>query len=107
MIQISGYVVEANTSSLRAISLSLVGASCLKQLGFTEETNLNFVCSISYPDERSKLFEKLRECAFAFSAGREWSPSELFEFFRDQGQLSGSYIRIAWIDSTHTTLTLC
>lgn len=106
MIEISGYVVEANSSFLRVIALSQVGASCLKQLGFTEESPLSFILSIDDPNDRVKLFPQLRASDFAFSAGREWSPSELFEFFRDQGLLSGNYIRIAWIDSTRTTLTL-
>jgi len=34
MIEILGYVVEANSSFLRVIALSQIGASCLKQLGF-------------------------------------------------------------------------
>lgn len=106
MITILGYVAEANSSFLRVISLSPVGSSSLKQLGFTEESPLSFTLSINSPDERVRLFQELRANDFAFSAGREWSPSELFEFFRDQGLLSGDYIRVAWIDGTRTTLTL-
>ncbi|MCR2745260.1 hypothetical protein [Limnobacter parvus] len=106
MIEISGYVVEANSSFLRVIALSQVGASCLKQLGFSEESPLSFTLSVNSPNDRVRLFQELRANDFAFSAGREWSPSELFEFFRDQGLLSGDYIRVAWIDGTSTTLTL-
>lgn len=107
MIEILGYVVEANSSFLRVIALSQIGASCLKQLGFKEESPLSFILSIDHPNDRVKLFQQLRDSDFAFSAGREWSPSELFEFFRDQGLLSGDYIRIAWVDGTRTTLTRC
>ena len=106
MIEISGYLVEAKSSFLKAVSLSPVGSSSLKQLGFTEESPLSFILSIDHPNDRVKLFLQLRARDFAFSAGREWSPSELFEIFRDQRLLSGNYIRIAWIDSTRTTLTL-
>jgi len=81
MIEILGYVVEANSSFLRVIALSQIGASCLKQLGFKEESPLSFILSIDHPNDRVKLFQQLRDSDFAFSAGREWSPSELFEFF--------------------------
>lgn len=107
MIEILGYVVEANSSFLRVIALSPIGASCLKQLGFKEESTLSFILSIDHPNDRVALFQQLRASDFAFSAGREWSPSELFEFFRDQDLLSGDYIRIAWVDGTRTTLTRC
>lgn len=105
MIEISGYVAEANSSFLRVIALSQVGADYLKQLGFKEESPSSFELLINEPNDRVRLFQQLRAGDFAFSAGREWSPSELFEFFRDQGSLSGSYVRIAWIDGTRNTLT--
>lgn len=106
MIKIEGYVAEANSTFLRVISSSTVGSSRLKRLGFTEESSLSFILNIDHPNDRVKLFQELKANDFAFSAGREWSPSELFELFRDQGLLSGEYVRVAWKDGTNTTLTL-
>lgn len=105
MIEIPGYVTEANSSFLRAILLSRVGADFLKQLGFTEESPSNFVTPINSSNDRVNLFQQLRAGGFAFSAGREWSPSELFELFREQGLLSGDYIRIAWLDNKQTAVS--
>lgn len=107
MIKILGYVVEASSSFIRVVALSQAGVDCLKRLGFVEEAHLEFVFTINHLDDRVRLFNDLRLNNFAFSAGHDWSPSELFEYFRDQGQLSGDYIRIAWVDKTHTTLRLC
>lgn len=105
MIEISGYVAEANSSFLRAVVSSQVGADFLKQLGFIEESPSNFFLSINSPDDRVKLFQQLRAGDFAFSAGREWSPSELFELFRDQGLIAGDYLRIAWSANKQTSIS--
>lgn len=47
-------------------------------------------------EDRIKLIQKLRDLGFAFSFGRDWAPSEIFELFRDKGLVSGSYKRISW-----------
>lgn len=107
MIEILGYVVKASSSVVRVVASSQAGADSLKLLGFVEEASLEFVLTINHLDELVRLFKELRSGGFAFSAGRDWSPSELFEYFRDQGQLSGDYVRIAWTDKTHSTLKLC
>lgn len=107
MIQIAGYMVEANSMFIRVIACTPAGTSCLKQLGFAEDGESEFVLTINAEFDLAHLFELLRSSEFAFSGGREWSPSELFEYFRDQGKISGNYIRITWINSSHTNLAIC
>jgi len=49
-------------------------------------------------EEEVKLLKMLNNLGFAFSVGGMggWSPSELFEDYREKGLLSGKYKEIAW-----------
>lgn len=63
-----------------------------------KEENGDFVGDMSdfSQEECVRLLEKLRSLGLAFSYGRDWAPSEIFEYYREKGLLSGSYKRISW-----------
>jgi len=69
----------------------------LMGMGFYNgEDSSEFFVSISDEEEKSVIFEKLRDMGVCFSAGREWSPSEVFEHLREKGFLQGGYRKISW-----------
>ena len=39
---------------------------------------------------------ELRDLGVAFSAGRDWSPSEVVQYLRDEGHFAGHFTEIAW-----------
>lgn len=106
MIEIVGYVVEVNSSFIRIITSTVEGIQYLTKNGFLKESNETYLLSIDKSFDKPSFFEKLRNQNFAFSVGREWSPSELFEHFRDNGLISGSYIRISWLNKDEVKLTI-
>ena len=55
---------------------------------------------------KANAFDLLRNAGFCFSVGREWSPSELFKYYRDLKMLSGEYKRLAWTRKDDCTITL-
>lgn len=70
---------------------SLYELGCLSTL---DPAQFSYICR----DEQDKanLFGRLRQLGLAFAAGREWSPSDVFEYLRDQGLLQGIYRRLIW-----------
>ena len=53
---------------------------------------------IFYKDDRdlAQILVDLRDNSILFSAGKEWSPSEVFEHLRDRGMVRGKYSIIYW-----------
>lgn len=107
MIEIHGYVLEANSRSLRVIALNVKGEDFLKQSGFTQQNESSFSRDVRDQDELLDLFRQFQTFNMAFSAGRGWWPSELFEVYRDQGSLCGDYVRVAWKGPGDPILTVC
>jgi hypothetical protein len=74
----------------------------LASLGFTTGPDAGIPPALTYvapvPDEGAKVrvFAALRDAGVPFAAGREWSPAELFEWFRDRRLLAGGFRSIAW-----------
>jgi hypothetical protein len=70
----------------------------LKDLGGQEEEpdNANIIIKYSDENEKVRLFKELRDLGIAFSAGRDWSPSEQFEELRERGLITGKYKHIGW-----------
>lgn len=46
--------------------------------------------------ERQQLIHELIKLRAVFSAGRDWSPAELLDYYREQGIVRQSYRVIAW-----------
>ncbi len=69
----------------------------IKSLGFKFDiTSREFVLLASSHKEKAKIFCQLEKIGVCFSAGKGWSPSELFEYYREIGFLDGTYKRISW-----------
>jgi hypothetical protein len=47
-------------------------------------------------EEQALVFNTLRNHGVCFSYGRDWSPSELFQYFREQKLITGSFKEISW-----------
>ena len=66
--------------------------------------------SISVPtddiEKRAVLFQKLIEIGTLFSYGKDWSPSEIVEYYRDKGLIRGDYLRIAWRNKQDFAITV-
>lgn len=77
----------------------------LKALGFIFDQTLSmYVKETSNITEKAKFFDILRGLNICFSDGKEWCPSELFEYFRDQGLIEGTFKRVSWSDPKNFTI---
>jgi hypothetical protein len=93
------YVSESafSTVSVGVVDDGILGA--LGKLGFTLVSNTTpTILSINVPsdEQMAKLFAELRDEGVCFSVGRDWCPSEVFEYLRGLGQVSGVYSLITW-----------
>lgn len=69
----------------------------LSKLDFVfDHDTKEYVLQVSDNDKKSKTFKHLRDLGVAFSSGKEWSPSEVFEYLREMGLITGKYTRISW-----------
>ena len=70
----------------------------LRQMGFKYHGIFprNFSIKAETEAEKARIFAALRDLGICFSLGKEWSPSEMFEDYRDRGLLEGPYRRIGW-----------
>ena len=93
-----GYVTKADSSQVRVVASEQTLIDELKKIGFIYDNDLlSFVLNAKDNNEKAVIFNKLRNLGVYFSAGREWSPSELFEYFREINLVSGTYKRISWV----------
>jgi hypothetical protein len=74
----------------------------LRRLGFHRWLpGLPFEAKFRRPlpfDRMGILAARLRDLGLAFSAGPDWSPSEVMQFLRDEGHIAGTFMEIAWVD---------
>ena len=57
-------------------------------------------------EEMATLAGALRALGIAFSAGREWCPSEVVQGLRDRGLLEGEFTEIFWTGQGWGTRTI-
>lgn len=69
--------------------------AALLALGFVHE-GTQMVREISDDAVRQKLVGTLIELKALFSGGRDWSPAELVDLYRDQGVILNGYRMITW-----------
>lgn len=69
--------------------------SALLSLGFIHEDD-QMVREIIDDLDRQRLVRELISLDALFTAGRDWSPSELVDYYREQGFVSQSYRVITW-----------
>jgi saccharopine dehydrogenase-like NADP-dependent oxidoreductase len=97
----NGYVTKISKEIVVQLT-NQATSHILTNAGFAPGSNSEY--SISIADEPHKIatIKLLQSNDFAFSAGSGWSPSELFEYYRKQNLLSGTYKRISWTDPNTT-----
>lgn len=88
-------IAEAMEAAIKLSNMGLLGGS---------EQHSYFVSPIR-DQEKYVLIEKLRDEGFAFSGGSGWSPSEIVEYERGQGHVSGNFLRISWQSEKSYTVT--
>lgn len=71
------------------------GVESLMSLGFHLSGD-QFIKAIADDLERQKMACNLIELSAVFSAGRDWSPAELLEYYREQGVFRKAYRVISW-----------
>jgi hypothetical protein len=67
----------------------------LANLGFVSE-NGQMVRPIADVPDRQRLVNALIGLGALFSSGRDWSPAELIDFYREQGVVTTGYRMITW-----------
>ncbi len=94
-----GYISKADASEITVTAMTKSAERMLKNKGFFVYMDDEKRWKISVNDEKGKadIFRFLRDQDFCFSSGREWSPSEVFEYLKEKGLLTGKYKRISWI----------
>lgn len=80
-------------------------ASLLK-LGFVSE-NGQMVRPISDVPDRQRLVNSLIDLRALFSSGRDWSPAELVDFYREQGVVTANYRMITWKNPNQYMVIVC
>lgn len=91
------FVTLADANTVRVKTTNADRIDELLKLGFSFDNSVSeYATTVMNDTEKATLFDQLRQLEVSFSAGREWSPSEVFEHLREQGLLSGKYKRISW-----------
>jgi hypothetical protein len=85
--------IAGNRASVTCDSPSMESTLCA--LGFSCE-NDQMVRKITDDSDRQCVVRELIALDALFSAGRDWSPSELVDYYREQGFVSQGYRMITW-----------
>ncbi|MCQ8894994.1 hypothetical protein NQT62_00905 [Limnobacter humi] len=107
MTQINGFLASINGGVNTVVCLNSQAGDCLLSNQFQSCGSDTYSIHCAHRDDQVRVFEFLRKNKFAFSAGRDWSPAEIFEFFREQGLVAGEYLRISWIGPDEPTVAVC
>jgi hypothetical protein len=97
--------IAGRVARVRTANTSTSNKAALSRLGFTEEGD-DMIRAISDTSDRCRLLESLLDLDALFSYGRDWSPSELVEYYRDLGFISRAFRVIAWSDPNHYTISI-
>ena len=97
MQELDAYVVKADSRQVRVKTVNNATHPELTKLGFSFDASLSsYVKDTTGVPEKAQLLTQLRDAGICFSAGREWCPSEVFEYFREQNLVAGKYKRVSW-----------
>lgn len=88
-------VIDIAGDSARVHAASRVHRGELKRIGFIERDG-DLVKTLRSADDRIAVLAALIELGGLFADGRDWSPAELAQYYREQGFIRGSYRVIAW-----------
>ncbi|WP_092151225.1 MULTISPECIES: hypothetical protein [unclassified Pseudomonas] len=100
------YVATADGDLIHVRIIDKALDSPLRVIGFSNAAEKDiYVLQVAHNTQKAKVFDALRSLGVAFSAGKEWCPSEVFEYLRDEQLLSGKYLRVAWTQPGQYRLT--
>ncbi len=95
-LHLSGFVEAVQSDSIMITVEDHSLAPQLEEIGFVPSCTGTYRIMVSNDELVAKIFIELRDMGFAFSAGPGWSPSQLFERFRETGLLSGEFLEVYW-----------
>ena len=95
---VKAVVTKADDNTVRVAVYDNSIVKNLEQIGFFVSHNSNdYVMPVFDDNEKASVFDALRNLNAGFSAGKEWCPSEVFEYLRDMGLLTGTFCKVAWV----------
>lgn len=96
-LELECYVTKADDNCIRVMSKGNKKNENLIKLGFIFDIkNSDYYFEVNDFNEKGRIFSLLRDMGIGFLGGREWSPSEVFEYLRDMRVVSGKYKRVFW-----------
>ncbi|MBU3069844.1 hypothetical protein KOI40_08425 [Aestuariicella sp. G3-2] len=105
MSNVDAYVTKADGKQVRVQFINQTFDSRLKSLGFSFDSSLSmYIKNTSDQSDKANTFALLRDSGVGFSDGKEWCPSELFEYFREQKLITGKFKRISWSNPKSFTI---
>jgi hypothetical protein len=98
MSNVKAFVSEAASARIVVQVIDEEVLETLKNMGFTlgDDKKLVLTASALSQEAKAEMLSKLRDCGICFSGGPDWSPSEVFEYLRDRGLLTGRYRKVIW-----------
>ena len=95
---LKAYVTIADGNLVRIRVVNDIIVHDLEKLGFVLDSEVSeLIIQTRNNNDKGLLFSKLRDMGVCFSAGKEWSPSEVFEYLREAGLVTGNYQRVSWV----------
>jgi hypothetical protein len=88
-------VTDIAGDKARVHATNSVHKSELIRLGFIGQ-NDDLVRPLHSVDDRIRVLVRLIDLGALFSAGRDWSPEEVVQYYHEQGFIDGPYRVIAW-----------
>lgn len=97
MKNFDAYVSKADGQQVKILAINNTLVEQLEVLGFLfDPVSSMYVKDVVNMTEKARLFSTLRDIGVCFSDGKEWCPSELFEYFRENKLLDGKFKRVSW-----------
>ncbi|MFJ3485562.1 hypothetical protein ACIPL1_19550 [Pseudomonas sp. NPDC090202] len=95
--ELKAYVQSAAVQTVTVKVMDETLTPALKSLGFSMQARAGIVAlNVIDDSQKARVFDALRQLGVAFSDGREWCPAEVFEYLRDKGLLSGTFVKVSW-----------
>lgn len=101
------FVTLADSDFIRVKLLDNSRVDNLLKLGFIfDNESLEYKIIVNNDHDKARVFDELRCLDVSFSGGKEWCPSEVFEYLRDQGLLRGNFRKISWMQPNKYHVTM-
>ncbi|TVP52495.1 MAG: hypothetical protein EA349_15495 [Halomonadaceae bacterium] len=95
---VKAVVTKADDNAIRVKVYDKSIIQDIEKIGFFyNHDSSDYVMHVFDDNEKASVFNALRDLKVGFSAGKEWCPSEVFEYLRDIGLLTGTFCKVAWV----------